>query len=445
MSNRLDNTNGPDQGLDPWDPKKPIVTGAAALLLLVGGLGGWSAFAELSGAVVASGELRKESNRQVVQHADGGVVADILVRDGDPVVAGDALFHLDETMPRAELAIVDVQLDEALASIARLVAERDGRSSMPLSSELKERLQRDDGFAAIIESQQKLFQARLESLNAEKSQLTNRIGQSLQKIEGAKDQITAFELQTALIDEEIIGQQVLFDKGLGTAAPLMALKREAARLSGEMAGLRSMIAQAGSEIAATKVQLLQLDGARREQAIDELRQLQVAAAELSQRRIALADQLSHMTVRAPRSGIVHALSVHARQAVIQAAEPLLYIVPDDDSLIVEVQVAPTDIDSIHLGQPAELRFPAFNMRTTPTLPGTVGRVSADRHLNDKSGESFFTVEIALGDQAFDQLGDQVGLLPGMPVEAHLLTESRTPLSYLTKPLTDQVARAMREE
>lgn len=429
---------------DSWSPGRYIVAGVAAIVLLVGGLGGWSAFAKLSGAVIASGELRAEGNRQVVQHQEGGIVAEILVRDGDHVAAGDVLFRLDETRQRAELAIVDVQLNEALARIGRLTAERDGRDQMPLSSELEVLISVDPEFKVTVDGQRKLFEARLESLEAERTQLSSRITQIMDRIQGANDQITAHQRQIGLIEQEIESQQGLFDKGLATTAPLLTLKREEARLSGEIAALKATIAAARSDIAATRVERLQLDGERREQAIGELRDLQAEAAELRQQRIAIADQLTRMEIRAPLGGIVHALAVHSRQAVIQPADPLLHIVPEDEALVVEVSVKPTAIDNLHVGQEAALRFPAFNMRTTPSIPGVISNISADRHVSESTGESYYKVEIALAKHQPDPL-DDVQLLPGMPVEAHIRTVERTPISYLMKPLADQLERAMREE
>lgn len=429
---------------DLWSPRSHILAGVTALLLLVGGLGGWLAFAQLSGAVIATGELRKESNRQVVQHPDGGIVSEILVREGEVVEAGDVLLRLDETRRRAELAIVDVQLDEAMARMARLTAERDGLLTMPVLAELESRLSENADIASVVEGQRKLFDARLDSMAAEKAQLESRIDQTEKRIVGAEEQIVASTLQYELIQEEIDAQQALFEKGLATAAPLSTLKREGARLQGEIARLRATIAEARSEIAATRVALLQLDGDRREEAIDELRTLHASVAELKQRRIAIADQLLRMEVRAPRAGIIDALAIHARQSVIKPADPLLYIVPKDEALVVAVEVTPTEIDSVYLGQSVDVRFPAFNTRITPSVGGRVHSVSADRRIDDQTGESFYAVEIALDDTSFDDAIDQVTLLPGMPVEAYLLTDGRTPISYLTKPLTDQIARAMRE-
>lgn len=433
-----------DTPSDSWNPFRYIVAGVAAIVLLVGGLGGWSAFAKLSGAVIAGGELRAEGNRQVVQHQEGGIVAEILVRDGDHVASGDVLFRLDETRLRAELAIVDVQLNEALARIARLNAERDGRDQMPVSSELKARMNVDPEFEAMVDGQLKLFEARLESLRAERTQLSSLITQTLDRIQGAKDQIIAYQRQIGLIEQEIESQQGLFDKGLATAAPLLTLKRDEARLSGEIAALRATIAAAQSEIAATRVERLQLDGERREQAIGELRDLRAEVAERRQQRIAIADQLTRMEIRAPLGGIVHALAVHSRQAVIEPAEPLLHIVPEDEALVVEVSVKPTAIDNLHVGQDAALRFPAFNMRTTPSIPGVISNISADRHINEKTDESYYKVEIALAGDRPGHIGD-LQLLPGMPVEAHIRTAERTPISYLIKPLADQLERAMRED
>lgn len=430
---------------DPWSPTSHIVAGVIVLAVLVGGVGAWSALAQLSGAVIASGELRKESNRQVVQHPDGGIVAEILVREGQTVAAGDVLLRLDETRQRAELAIINVQLDEALATMVRLRAERDGQEIMSLPDEVSDRLGNDNELASVVEGQRKLFQARLEGMRSEKAQLSSRIEQTERRIDGTNEQILAVERQSDLIGEEVVSQQTLFDQGLATQAPLNALKREAAELEGEVARLRSTIAEAESEIAATHVALLQLNGDRREEAIDELRPLTAEVAELKQRRISIADQLARTDVKAPRAGVVDALSVFARESVIMPADPLLYIVPKDEALIVAVEVTPIEIDSVHLGQDVDVRFPAFNARTTPSVSGRVQAISADRRLDDQSDESFYAVEIALDEKDVDQVIDKADLLPGMPVEAYLQTESRTPISYLTKPLTDQIARAMREE
>lgn len=428
---------------DRWRSKRPVIAGVITLVLLVAGLGSWSAFAELAGAVIAAGELRKEGNRQVVQHPDGGIVAEIQVREGDAVQAGDLLFRLDETRPRAELAVIDVQRDEALATTARLTAERDGLDDLPIEKRLKARLDDNPALLSVVRGQKKLFQARRESLKAEQTQLSTRIEQAKRRIDGAHDQIEALETQSSLIAEEIAAQQALFDKGLGTAAPLMALKREAANIDGETAALRSTIAQTVSEIAAIEVERLQLEGARREEAIDRLRSLHADIAELDQRRIAIADQLARMDIRAPRSGVVHALEVHARQSVIQPAEPLLYIVPEDEALIVDVEIAPTDIDNVHPGQAVELRFPTFNLKTNPSIEGSVQNISADRHIDEQSGESFYSIEITIDDTSLASITDTIQLLPGMPVEAYLMTESQTPISYLTKPLTDQLTQALR--
>ena len=430
---------------DPWSPRSAIIAGIIALLLLVGGLGGWSALAQLSGAVIATGELRKESNRQVVQHSEGGIVSEILVREGDIVEAGDVLLRLDETRQQAELAIIDVQLDEALATMARLTAERDDLSLMPVSAELESRLRRNAELASVVEGQRRLFETRLAGLAAERAQLESRIDQTEKRIVGAEEQIAASLRQYELIQDEVASQQSLFEKGLATAAPLSALKREGARLQGEIARLRATIAEARSEIAATRVALLQLDGNRREGSIDGLRTLQATVAELEQRRIAIADQLRRMEIRAPRAGIVDALAVHARESVIRPANPLLYIVPKDEALVVAVNVTPTEVDSVYLGQAADVRFPAFNTRITPSVSGEVRSISADRRIDEQTGESFYAVEISLDEEAFDAAIDQAKLLPGMPIEAYLKTDGRTPISYLTKPLTDQIARAMREQ
>jgi HlyD family secretion protein len=423
--------------------RRHLLAGVALVVLLAGGVGGWAATTELAGAVIAPGNLVVETNVKKVQHPTGGVVGELRVRDGTPVKAGDVVVRLVDTVTRANLAIVVKSLDELAARQARLEAERDGAAAPSFPAELLAR-RSDPAVVRLIAGEQKLFETRRSAQQGQKAQLKERVGQLQEQIAGLTDQITAKRRETALIGEELKGVRELWQKNLVPLTRVTALDRDAARLEGERGSLVSAVAQTKGKITETELQILQIDQDLGTEVGKELAEIRGKVSELVEKRVAAEDQLKRIDIRAPQDGTVHQLSVHTVGGVITPnGEPLMLIVPKADALTVEARIAPQEIDRVHVGQRAVLRFSAFNQRTTPELNGAVSVVSADISTDPKTGASFYTVRIAISGAELARLGG-LKLVPGMPVESFIQTEQRTVLSYLTKPLADQALKAFRE-
>jgi len=411
-------------------------------ILAVSGLGGWAMTTELSGAVVASGLLVVDSNVKKVQHPTGGVVGELRVRDGVHVHAGDLLIRLDETITRANLAIVVKGLDELAARQARLEAERDDDSEVRFPADLKSRMANAD-VRRVVEGEQKLFDLRKSARAGQKAQLKERIGQIKEEIGGLTVQVEAKQNEISLILKELEGVRYLWQQSLVPITRLTQLERESVRIGGERGQLMASMAQARGKMTETELQIIQIDQDLRSEVAKELREIQGKMAELVERRVAAEDQLMRTDIRAPQTGVVHQLMVHTIGGVITASEPAMLIVPESDDLTVEVKLPPQHIDQLSLGQPAVLRFSAFNQRTTPEINGTVVRISGDIILDQKSGATFYLVHISTPPEEIERL-EGLKLIPGMPVEAFIQTDARTVLSYLIKPMRDQIMKAFRE-
>lgn len=418
--------------------------GAAALLVLVGGFGSWSVLANISGAIIASGRVEVEQNRQVVQHPDGGVVSEILVNEGDTVTAGDVLIRLDPINLKSELAIVESQLFELTARRGRLEAERDGATAITFSAELLELARERPEVLDLIEGQTRLFEARNNSLQNETEQLQRRRSQIRTQIDGIDAQKISLETQIALIRKELADQQSLLDRGLAQATRVLSLQREEARLDGRRGELVASGAQALERTTEIDIEILKLGTTRREDAITRLRDLQVRELELAEQRRSLQGRLDRLDIRAPVSGIVYSKQVFTPRAVIRPADPVLYLIPQDRPLVVAAQVAPINIDQIYVGQAVVVRFSAFDIRTTPELFGTVVQISADAFVDESSQRTYYRAEIRLPEGEIEKLPTGLVLIPGMPVETFIRTKDRTPLAYLVKPLSDYFIKAFRE-
>ena len=422
--------------------RRHVLTVSAVGFFVVVGFGSWVAIAELSGAVVASGSLVVDTNVKKVQHPTGGVVGELRVRDGIRVRAGDIVIRLDETVTRANLAIVVKGIDEIFARQARLEAERDDWPEVQFPSELTSRLHNPD-VRRLVEGEQKLFDFRKSARTGQKAQMKERIGQLREEVKGLTEQAEAKSGEIELILRELEGVRHLWSKNLIPIMRLTQLERESVRLRGERGQLIASTAQAHGKMTETELQIIQVDQDLRSEVSKELREIQGKMAELLERRVAAEDQLMRIDIRAPQSGIVHQLTVHTVGGVITASEPAMLIVPSADQLAVEVKIQPQDIDNVRLEQKAVLRFAAFNQRVTPEIDGQVSRVSADVSQDPKSGMSYYAARIQVAEDQKARLGG-VRLVPGMPVEAFLQISERSVLSYLTKPLTDQIAKAWRE-
>jgi len=434
-------TNQPDDPKKRWSATAPMTLGLLALLVLVGGFGTWSVMAQITGAVIASGQIEVDRNRQVIQHPDGGVVEAILVDEGDTVAKGDALIRLDGSVLRSELAIVEGQLFEILARRGRLEAERDGSDTLTFDPLLTEVPQGAD----LIKGQTNLFDARRESTNRAVEQLDQQRAQISSQLNGITAQQTALATQSDLIKQELTDQQKLLSQQLVQASRVLALQREEANLLGRVGELTASAAQAAERMTEIEIQILSLATTRREEAITRLRDLQFNELELTERRRTLRQQLERLDIRAPVSGIVYGMQIFAEQSVIRAAEPVMFLVPQDRPLVIATRVQPTDVDQIHLGQDVTLRFSAFDQRRTPELEGSVTLVSADIFQDDVTGQAYYQTEVQLNDGEIEKLPDDMVLIPGMPVEAFVRTADRSPMDYLLKPLADYFAKAFREQ
>ena len=422
----------------------PLIVGLSALILLVAGFGTWAATTQISGAIIASGQIQVERNRQVVQHPDGGVVQEILVEEGDMVDEGDVLIRLDPTLLLSELNIVEGQYFELLARRARLVSERDGLDEITFAEELLTRAETDTEVGELVEGQRNLFFARRDSLAREIEQLGKRTDQIGNQIDGIEAQVAAMGDQLGFVEEELVDQRSLLERGLAQASRVLSLEREAARLAGERGELGASRAQAEGQITELEIEALKLETARREEAITSLRDMQYRVRELYEQRASLREQLRRLDITAPVSGAVYGLTVFAPRSVIRAAEPVLYLVPQDRPLVISVQVEPIHIDQTHVGQEVLLRFSALDQRTTPELYGRVTQISADAFTDEATAVRFYRAEIELREGEVQRLPEDVALIPGMPVEAFLRTADRTPIAYLVKPFTDYFSHAFRE-
>jgi HlyD family secretion protein len=424
--------------------RRHLAAGVTAIVLLAGGVGGWAATTELAGAVIAPGMLVVESDVKKVQHPTGGVIGELRVRDGDRVKAGDVVVRLDDTQTRANLAIVSKGLDEFGARQAREEAEQDGTKKVAFPADLLARM-KEPGVARVLQGEQKLFETRRSAREGQVAQLRERIAQLREQTQGLTDQIGAKRREIELIGQELKGVRELWQKSLIPITRVTALERDAARLEGEKGALISTIAQAKGKISETELQILQVDQDLRTEVGKDLAEIRGKTSELVEKKVAAEDLLKRVDIRAPQDGTVHQLAVHTVGGVITPqGEPLMLIVPNADALTVEAKIQPQDIDQLHLGQSAVLRFSAFNQRTTPELTGEVSRISADVSQDAKTGASFYTIRIGVPEAELARL---VGLklVPGMPVESFIQTGQRSVISYLVKPLYDQLTKAFREK
>ncbi len=423
--------------------RRHVVVGSIVVAVLAVGLGGWASTAEISGALIAPGSVVVNSNVKKVQHPTGGVVGEVRARDGDHVKAGDILVRLDETVTRANLAIVSKGLIELYARKARLAAERDGAETVATPKELADKTGDADVQEALA-SERKLFELRRTARLGQKQQLRQRITQLQEEIGGLQAQQDAKSKETELIEQELGGMRELWKKNLIPLDKLTALERESARLQGERGQLIASAAQAKGKIAETELQILQVDQDLSSDVAKELRETDGKIGEYVERKVAAEDQLRRTDIRAPQDGVVFQSTANTVGGVIAAGDTIMLIVPETDKLLVEAKVDPKDIDKVEFGQPVLLRFSAFNIRTTPEITGTVARIAADTTTDQRTGQTYYLVRIAMAPEQIARLGD-VKLTPGMPVEAFIQTGQRTMLSYLIKPLHDQLMRAFREK
>ncbi len=430
--------------LSPWNASQPLISGLAASIILLVGLGGWAASARLQAAVVSTGQIAVQLDRQVVQHPEGGVISDILIREGESVRAGQPLIRLDQSLAASELAIVESQYLESLARLGRLMAERDGSERINFPAPLQAAIAAGNQDAtSLAEGQARLLQARQETLAQQLAQIERQQAQGRARIAGLEAQTQASRREAALITAELEAQESLLARGLTQAGRVAALQREAARVAGVIGALSAETAQAEGRIGELALQALTLQARHRAEAEAEMRDTGIRALELAERRSALSARIERLTLRAPVSGRVHGLSVTTTGGVLRAAQPALEIVPQDQPLVIDARIRPEDIRSVHPGQPAGVQIIAPGLRDAGPLRGTIASVSADTFLDERSGQRHFRAQVHLDEAAAQRFAERP-LLPGMAAEIFIETGARSVLDYLTAPLVDQLRRAWRE-
>lgn len=433
-------TEASDEEQQPFRLRRHVMAGLSLAILLLAGVGGWAATAQLTGAVIASGSVAVDQKLKSVQHRDGGIIRAMAVREGDFVREGQVLLSLEDAQTKAELSIVRSQMTDLAARKARLLAERDGLSSIDFPQDLVA----EGGEAAIaIAGETRLFEGNLEHRRSQKEQLNLGIAQIDDEMAGLEAQRASKSDEITLISAEHAKVQGLVRKQLVEQSRLYTVGRDQARLAGERGEITAAIARAGTRKNEIRLQIIAVDEQARTEAQRELGLVVTKLSELQDRRTAIEDRLLRTELRAPISGVVNELKVHTIGGVITPAEVLVTIVPDNARLTIEARIAPVSIDQVASSHAARLRFSAFNQRTTPELAGTVTQISPATSRDAATGETYYLARIDVTPKELEKLG-QARLLPGMPVEVFISTEQRTALSYFVKPLTDQFARAFRE-
>ena len=430
--------------LPPRPPvRKSILLGTALIVLGLGGFTGWATTAPLASAVVASGTLKVDSHRKTVQHDKGGIIAEIFVRDGDRVSAGQPLLRLDDVETRSQVDLLEGQHIALLAEQARLIAERDDLDRIRFPPELIQR-QGEEKVAMALSGQAHIFARERLSLASQTDILNQKISELEAQISAYQSELTAAGLQLRLINEEMSGVAELVEKGLEKKPRLLSLRRTAAQLDGSQGELRGRIAGARQAIGEARLQIVGLHNDHQRDIASALResenQMGVIAEQL---RTARAQQVRR-EILSPQDGVVMNLHYFASGAVIPAGGPILDVVPGQDRLTAEVRIQPQDINSVHEGLGAEIMLTAFQSRTTPRVEGAVSWVSADALTDERTQQSYYLARITLDDASLLSLGD-VRLYPGMPLESFVVTGSRTALEYLIQPLQSSFRRAFKEQ
>ncbi len=428
-----------------WRSLAPVAgVGGAVVVLFFFVLGGWAATAQLSSAAIAPGVVSPEGRRRTVQHLEGGIINEILVNDGSVVAAGEPLVILEDLRDRAAYSMLQSQYYTALATQSRLMAEQIGLDEVVFEENLLEAARQDRQVAQIRDAQKAVFAARGASIEQRRGILRQRIAQLQEEIVGLEALIASQQRQSALIGEEVAGVQELVEKGLERRPRLLSLLRRQVEIDGERAENRARVARAGQAIGETELQLESLETDRQDEVTRELSDLRPQLFEVEERMSAQQDVLDRTVIRAPVTGEVVDLQFRTRGGVIRPGERVLDIVPQDDILIIEAQVRPSDVDDVVIGGPALVHLTAFKQRNLPRINGSVIDLSADRFQDEVTGQTYFVAKIKVNDGELENIGQPIELVPGMPAEAMILTGERTTLEYLAEPLTEVLRRGLRE-
>lgn len=421
-----------------------IIIGLTMMALLFGVVGLWAALVPLAAGAVAPGKVVLDTNRKNIQHLEGGIIKEIAVREGDVVKEGQLLVRLDNTSSQARTDQLRGQYIAAKASEARLIAERDDKDSVTFPQELLRLEASDEQVRTNLDTQRRLFTTRREALNGQTSVLNQKIAQSRDEISGLNQQISASNRQISLLDEEVSVVRDLLAKGNALKPRLLALERNVAELMGQRGQAQAMVSRANQTINEAKINIINVKTDYLNKVVSELKETQVELASLTEQIRSSQDVSRRVDVIAPIAGTVTGLQVHTIGGVVKPGDTLLSLVPADEKLIIEVRVAPTDIDVVHTGMKAQVRLTAFKARYVRPVEGDVVNVSADRFDDQRTGEGYYVARIEIPQSELKDIG-HTSLTPGMPAETLIVTGRRTMLSYLVRPIRDSFGRAFREE
>lgn len=418
--------------------------GSVAILALVGGLGFWAAVTPLSGAVVAGGSVVVDGGVRRVQHQEGGIVREILVRNDAEVEAGQTLVVLDGTSVAANMAVIEAQLGEAYIRLARLQAEAAGTTVMEWTHQL-DVLPDMEHNRLLFAAEDRLRASRAAALSTQVAQLGEQIIQLENQVGGLEAQRDAVIAQISIVQEQLDRLSALLTQGLVEASRVSELQRQVAQLNGESARIATEIARGNAATAERRLQISQVQESYQSDVLGQLQETGQQIAELEQQRVAAQDRLDRLVIRAPIAGVVHQMQIATLGGVAAAGETLMQIVPQDDEIMVDVRINPLDIDKLAIQQSVTLRLSSFSSRSTPELLGLVDRISPDLTRDGASGAQFYVVRVRLAVDELDKLPQTARLIPGMPVEAFFATGEKTVLSYLAEPVMDQLSLAFRED
>jgi HlyD family type I secretion membrane fusion protein len=420
--------------------KSRVFAGSLASLLLIGGLGGWAATSELSGAVIGQGQVMVDKDIRSVQHLDGGIIRSILVKKGDAVAEGQVMFTLDDTQLKSEVQILQGQLLELYAKKQRLIAERDGTSTMQSVANVEGL---DVEGSSVYAGELRLFKGNLENRLSQVAQLKAGLAQSEEEINAFKSQLKSNKIELSLVETESKKLNGLLQKGLIEGTRVYGNARDLNKIKGDREQILSNIERSNSRKSEIELQIAAIEKTARTDAQKQISDIDPRIAELSTRRLAIADRLTRMEIRSPIAGTINEVSINTLGGVITPAQKLITIVPENARLQVEVRVQPNDIDQLFIGQTAKLKFSAFSSRNTPEIFGKVAFVSPATSTDQSTGRVYYVTQIEVPGAELDKLGGKK-LVPGMLVETFMQTEKRTALAYLVKPFQDQLERAFRE-
>ena len=430
-----------------WSAGRHLLGGLILAVGLGGGFVVWASQAMIAGAVIAHGQLRVDGKSKEVSHLEGGVVQEILVRNGDRVKAGQVLIRLDPTMARANVEIIDGQLDALMAQGARLEAEQIGAAAIVVSPDHAARVAARPQAAALLDGQRAVFEANRISVERQVSQLHEQVEQTREQITGFDAQRDALDVQIGLVAAELADRQRLLDQGYAPKTAVIELRQRKAELDGDRASAASHASEAGGRISEIELRILELEAERNRVAATDLREVQAQVNELREKRVGLEPTLRRMDIVAPQAGVVLNLEVNTVGGVISPGKPLLWIVPEDERLVLDTRIDAVSRDQVWIGQQARVKFPGFNQRTTPEVIGEVKSLGADAIADEHTGQRFYQAEIAIPPAELERLhaATRIDLAPGMPAEAYIETAERSAASYFLKPVRDSFARSMRED